>query len=182
MKYPCPCCEEFDFGFDFGTPTPYHGNFICEICGWDEDPYQVRFPNEPGANLMSLNEARQAWRTMDKADYVEWVKNYPVRKIDETCTETKYLYLCPCCEEFDFDFGVPYPGPYGGFGICEICGWHDDDYQLYHPDDETGANKMSLNEAREIWASNKGISRKPLSLNEARRIWAKGYPNPKMAT
>lgn len=50
-------------------------------------------------------------------------------------------YLCPCCgqktlEEVDF------------YNICPVCGWEDDPGQHEHPDDNIGANTMSLNEAR----------------------------------
>ncbi len=51
-KFPCPCCgktmvEEYD---------------ICDVCFWENDPVQLSDPAYPGgANVMSLNEARQAY-------------------------------------------------------------------------------------------------------------------------
>lgn len=50
---PCPVCrkaelEEFE---------------ICRFCFWENDPNQLRKPNLSGsANVMSLNEAREAYR------------------------------------------------------------------------------------------------------------------------
>ncbi len=39
----------------------------CSVCGWMEDPYQEDFPDNPGgANIMSLNEARAAYKTGKK--------------------------------------------------------------------------------------------------------------------
>lgn len=55
-KYPCPCCgkktlEEQDF---------YN---ICPVCGWEDDPGQHEHPADAiGANDMSLNQAREAYR------------------------------------------------------------------------------------------------------------------------
>lgn len=53
-------------------------------------------------------------------------------------------YICPVCEEFIFERA-------GEFDICEICGWEDDLVQLENPDEENGANRMSLNQARSAW-------------------------------
>ena len=50
-KFPCPAC-----GFlVFEEPV---GSFdICAICGWEDDPVQLRFPSTPtGANSTSLIE------------------------------------------------------------------------------------------------------------------------------
>ena len=52
-KYPCPCCGYFIFG---GPPGSYD---ICEICFWEDDSSQLRFPNiGGGANHVSLIEGQ----------------------------------------------------------------------------------------------------------------------------
>lgn len=43
------------------------------------------------------------------------------------------------------------------YDICEVCGWENEKYQLDHPDEDGGANKMSLNEARKAWAEGRRI-------------------------
>ncbi len=55
--------------------------------------------------------------------------------------------LCSCCgkevvEKFD---------------ICETCGWQNDPVQNEDPDYKGGANKSSLNEAKELYKSGKYI-------------------------
>lgn len=60
---------------------------------------------------------------------------------------------CPCCnqntlEEVDF------------YNICPVCGWEDDPGQRAHPDDNIGANDMSLNDARASYR--KGLQVKSL--------------------
>lgn len=51
----CPVCGEYEFEEE--------NNFeICEVCGWENDGIQMDNPDEEHcANLMSLNQARQAW-------------------------------------------------------------------------------------------------------------------------
>lgn len=49
----CPVCEKSVVG-DFD---------VCPVCGWENDYGQRAVPNvREGANKMSLNEARKAWK------------------------------------------------------------------------------------------------------------------------
>ena len=78
MKNICPVCEKYEYNFPVGCSD------ICNECGWEDDGVQRRDPDwKPGANRMSLNEARHAWRTMSMAEYVEWMKNLPRWPYDE---------------------------------------------------------------------------------------------------
>lgn len=51
---------------------------------------------------------------------------------------------CPVCGKFEFE-------EEGCYDICEVCGWEDDPIQANNPDYEGGANKLSLNQAKEEW-------------------------------
>jgi len=53
-------------------------------------------------------------------------------------------YACPCC-----GFLTLVEAPTGTYDICEVCFWEDDNAQFHDPDYEGGANKVSLNQARE---------------------------------
>lgn len=59
------------------------------------------------------------------------------------------LLICPICgtPAFEGDF-------YGTYDICEVCGWEDDEVQFVNHN-ETGANRMTINEAREAWAQDR---------------------------
>ena len=60
----------------------------------------------------------------------------------------KRIYECPCCGQITLplkDF----------YCICPVCGWEDDPGQHRHPDDDKGANTMSLNQAKGMYK--KGI-------------------------
>ena len=52
---PCPCCGAL-------TLAEKGAYEICEVCNWEDDPFQAANPDRAGgANVMSLNEARKAW-------------------------------------------------------------------------------------------------------------------------
>jgi hypothetical protein len=53
-------------------------------------------------------------------------------------------YKCPCCGYKTLDKEAP-----GTDEICNVCFWHDDYVQFQDPDYEGGANRVSLNEAKQ---------------------------------
>ncbi len=59
-------------------------------------------------------------------------------------TEKNEAHLCPVCGEYLFE-------EYDSFYICPICGWEDDGFQESHPDYDGGANRLSLNQARQVY-------------------------------
>ena len=49
----CPCCHKYEFS-DIGSYE------ICPVCNWEDDSVQEEDPSYGGgANVMSLNEARE---------------------------------------------------------------------------------------------------------------------------
>lgn len=54
-KVKCPVCGKFEFD----DRDDYE---ICDICFWENEEYQITHPDKSGANRMSLNEARKAYR------------------------------------------------------------------------------------------------------------------------
>ncbi len=57
---------------------------------------------------------------------------------------TQGLQPCPCC-------GSRVISDKGDYEICDICGWEDDPVQSANAAYAGGANKLSLNEAREVF-------------------------------
>lgn len=51
---------------------------------------------------------------------------------------------CPVCGKYVFE-------EYNSLEICDVCLWQDDAIQENDPDYRGGANKMSLNEAKEAY-------------------------------
>ena len=55
--------------------------------------------------------------------------------------------LCPVCGKAHVD----------EYDICEVCNWENDPVQLVNPDLAVGANRMSLNQAREAYNAGRPI-------------------------
>jgi hypothetical protein len=58
---------------------------------------------------------------------------------------------CACCGQKTLDPNVKF------FDVCPVCGWEDDPIQNKHPDDDGGANHISLNEAKKAYAEGKDL-------------------------
>ena len=55
-KHKCPVCGKYEFEEE----DSYE---ICPVCGWEDDDLQESNPDYAGgANHMSLNQAREAYR------------------------------------------------------------------------------------------------------------------------
>ncbi|MBF0313784.1 MAG: hydrolase [Oligoflexia bacterium] len=67
-------------------------------------------------------------------------------------------YPCPCCGSLTRS-----EEEYGTFEICDVCGWEDDFAQAKNPDFEGGANKPSLNQAKENYKNFGKISMDKIS-------------------
>lgn len=108
-QYTCVCCGHKVFEELFGYE-------ICPVCGWEDDPTQIRFPLSKGANKISLVEAQinfiktgvlykgflnfspsekyekdSEWRTFLKSDLVD-EKDDGVNEIDYPIDMTKLYY------------------------------------------------------------------------------------------
>lgn len=57
------------------------------------------------------------------------------------------MKLCDCCGKVEVT----------GFEVCPNCNWQDDRYALFHPDDESVVNDMTLNEARKAYKEGKPV-------------------------
>ena len=72
-KYPCPIC---------GTEclSEESGSFdVCPVCGWEEDGYQKRHPDDTGPNdHWTLNEAKKAWANGESL--FDWHPNPKAKK------------------------------------------------------------------------------------------------------
>jgi uncharacterized Zn finger protein (UPF0148 family) len=66
----------------------------------------------------------------------------------------KTLNTCPCCKNPVFE-------DIGEFEICPVCQWQDDPFQREDPEDDIGANSLSLNQYREKWQKGLVPRKKP---------------------
>lgn len=64
QKNKCPCCGSLEI--PVGEEGLY---YICSVCGWENDEIQKDNPNyKGGANQMSLNEAKKAYKEGKKVE------------------------------------------------------------------------------------------------------------------
>ncbi|MCL2474886.1 MAG: hydrolase [Chloroflexi bacterium] len=69
-------------------------------------------------------------------------------------------YKCACCGNYTLDSEA-----IGTFEICPTCFWEDDIVQLDNPEYEGGANKVSLNQAKESYKMIGAISHQACHLS-----------------
>lgn len=61
--YPCPCCGYLTLS---GPPGSYE---ICDVCWWEDDAVQLRYPEyRGGANAPSLIDAQTNFRQYGASD------------------------------------------------------------------------------------------------------------------
>lgn len=58
----CDCC---------GAYTLEEPRDICKFCGWEDDPYQRKNPDDTGANDVTLTKARENFKRYGKAQKTE---------------------------------------------------------------------------------------------------------------
>lgn len=68
-----------------------------------------------------------------------WMLPYDV---SNGCAEENARVVCPVCGKHTFEFE---------FALCPVCGWQNDLLQAKNVDLYGGANKMSVNQAREAY-------------------------------
>lgn len=63
-SYPCPCCGHLTFG---EPPGSYD---ICDVCFWEDDRIQLRWPDwTGGANGPSLIEAQRTYAELGAMEF-----------------------------------------------------------------------------------------------------------------
>ena len=53
-KFTCPCCGHKTF-----DEPPGGTYFICPVCFWEDDNFQLKNPDSTGANKVSLRQAQK---------------------------------------------------------------------------------------------------------------------------
>lgn len=92
---------------------------------------------------LSINSLRESIKE-------RWVSTKPLIGFDKESKDKALQILkinakfpCPCCGHKTY-----FEKPGGTYGICSICYWEDDPEQLENPDDDCGANPISLRQAQ----------------------------------
>lgn len=76
VKFICPVCGKFEFS------APGDSD-VCEVCGWCNDSFQLRHPNEDLLeNRVSLNQAKFLYE-IGRVDVIENCEFFPEELNDE---------------------------------------------------------------------------------------------------
>lgn len=81
-------------------------------------------------------------------------------------------YACPCCGYLTLSEEPP-----GTYEICSICFWEDDAVQFNSPDNEGGANKVSLRQAQRNFVDFGACERRVLSYVRKPSEWDRRSSN-----
>ena len=88
--------------------------------------------------------------SLDDSIKERWVATKPLIGFDRDSKDKALQILkinskfaCPCCGHKSY-----FEKPGGTYGICQICYWEDDPYQIENPDEDCGANPISLRQAQ----------------------------------
>ena len=73
-------------------------------------------------------------------------------------------FQCPVCESYTLDC-------YGDYDICTVCNWEDCGYMRDNPDETSGANWLTLNQAKANWKKH-GVVMTEKDYAECRAHWA----------
>lgn len=117
MRYPCPCC-----GYLMFTEPP--GSYdICEICFWEDDMFQLKFPNlDLGPNHISLIDAQKHYKKFGVSELR--IKKY-VRKV------TKDDRRDPQWRQIDISKDT-IAGNDEFLGVARHYDWEEDKMSLYY--------------------------------------------------
>jgi len=78
-------------------------------------------------------------------------------------------YPCPCCGYLTFD-----EQPCGNYEICPVCFWEDDNVQNENSSYAGGANRISLEQAKENFAKYGAV--KPEFAKQVRKPLLSEFP------
>ena len=105
--YPCPCCGYLSFS---EPPGSYE---ICDICNWEDDVSQLRFPETGGgANHVSLLDAQRNFRVFGASDRTCLPRTRRPRPDDER--DLSWRPIDPSVDDLErprsgVDYGTSYP-------------------------------------------------------------------------
>jgi hypothetical protein len=103
----------------------------------------VRGASDQPASSRSLYQALWNALGLSGEDGSEWADE-AANTVVGVETPVGRRFPCPCCDLLTLDDRPP-----GTFEICPVCGWEDDGLQFVDMEREGGANRISLDQARE---------------------------------
>lgn len=137
----CPVCDEFFLNIsskdDIEEGIDGLDKF-CPVCGWKYNLEQINDPKAKNSDGYDIAELKKQFLDLRK-------KNKYYNYLDAHAP--KQEHSCPVCGKYVFK-------NINDHDICPYCHWENDSYCEEYPDDDGGANSISLNERKRLWNLN----------------------------
>ncbi len=130
---------------------------ITTIMQWEthEPPDDLK-PGNPIYRPILLEKMGQPFRGAINEYLAEYLRTKLGLSVDKVEGDMPTWLACPACRFRTF-------AVVGNWDVCPVCGWSSDPVQEAIPDDPTGANGISLNEARRNFPTIGAISQEKLA-------------------
>lgn len=130
---------------------------ITAILQWEthEPPADLK-PGNPIYRPVLIEKMKKSFRGATNeylAEYLRTVVNIHVEQVEGNLPG---WLPCPVCGHHTFEI-------VGDWDICPVCGWNSDPVQEAMHDDPTGANGISLNQARKNYRAFGAITQEKLA-------------------
>lgn len=141
---------------------------ITAILQWETHapPADLK-PGNPIYRPILLDKVKRPFRGATNDYLTDYLNRVVGIQVDQVEGKLPAWLPCPVCAHRTFEV-------VGDWDVCPVCGWNSDPVQETMPDDPTGANRVSLNQARQNYQSMGAIS--PDLLSELDPEEKKKYP------
>lgn len=131
---------------------------ITTIVQWEthEPPADLQ-PGNPIYRPVLVDKMKRPFRGATNEYLARHLREVVGLKVDAVEGKLPGWLACPVCGYHTFE-------TLGAWDTCPVCGWNSDPVQETMHDDPTGANGISLNEARRNYQTIGAISQKILAL------------------
>lgn len=120
---------------------------ITAVLQWEtHQPPDDLHPGNPIYRPILVEKMKKPFRGVTNEYLAEHLKTVLGTEVDSVEGKLPSWLPCPVCGYRTF-------AVVGDWDTCPVCGWISDPVQEAMPDDPTGANEVSLNEARQNFAS-----------------------------
>jgi hypothetical protein len=114
---------------------------------------------KPGNSIyrpILLDKMKRPFRGATNEYLAEYLRNIMGLNVDQVEGDLPGWFPCSVCGHHTFEV-------VGDWGTCPVCGWNSDPVQEAVHDDPTGANGISLNEARQNFQTIGAITQEKLA-------------------
>ena len=131
---------------------------ITTVVQWEthQPPLDLQ-PGNPIYRPVLIDKMKRRFRGATNSYLAQYLRQEVGTEVDTVEGNLPGWLPCPICRYHTFE-------TLGAWDTCPVCGWNSDPVQETMHDDPTGANGISLNEARQNYEAIGAISKEKLAL------------------